>query len=173
MGRARVIAINDAVRLAPWADLLYFCDEQWYRWHETEVREFEGMKATLENFALRDEVPGLACLAKRGEAGLCAEPDGLHTGSNSGFQAINLAVHLGARKIVLLGYDMKAKAGQAHWFGDHPVPTVKTLWKDLFIPAFRTLADPLKRRGVEVVNATPDSALDVFPFSPLREALCS
>ena len=29
-GRARVIAINDAYRLVPWADLLYFCDYRWW-----------------------------------------------------------------------------------------------------------------------------------------------
>jgi hypothetical protein len=28
-GRARVIAVNDGYRLAPWADVLYACDRRW------------------------------------------------------------------------------------------------------------------------------------------------
>ena len=32
-GRARVIAINDAWRVAPWADVLYGCDGRWWRKH--------------------------------------------------------------------------------------------------------------------------------------------
>ena len=33
-GKARVIAINDAYRMAPWADMLYACDLKWWRWHD-------------------------------------------------------------------------------------------------------------------------------------------
>jgi hypothetical protein len=40
VGRAapKVIAINNAIELAPWADVLYFCDARWYEWHRDRVR---------------------------------------------------------------------------------------------------------------------------------------
>jgi len=36
---------------------------------------------------------------------------------------VNLAVQLGAARILLLGYDMRAVDGKTHWFGEHPWPT--------------------------------------------------
>jgi len=170
MGKARVIAINDAARLAPWADLLYFCDERWYRWHEKLVRGFAGMKVTLENYRLRDEVPGLLCLERHDEAGFWPHPDGLCTGSNSGYQALQVAAHLGARKIVLLGFDMKPAAdGRNHFFGEHP-DRVRPAF-GLFLRSFPAIARHLADRGIEVLNATPESALDCFPMRGLAEAL--
>jgi len=176
-GKATVIAINSAVFLAPWADALYFCDEQWYRWHEQTVKNFKGLKVTLENRKLAAELPGLVCMrqdgGKDGEpGGLCEAKDGLRTGLNSGYQAINLAVHWGARRIVLLGYDMKpALNGRMHWHTEHPVPTPKDA-PLAFLPHFDTLLEPLARLGVQVLNATPGSALEAFPKVSLEEALC-
>ena len=40
-----------------------------------------------------------------------------------------------------------------------------------FLQCFGTIAAPLAAAGVEVLNATPDSALDVFPLVPLATAL--
>ena len=176
-GRARVVAINSAVYLAPWADALYFCDAQWYRWHKETVKNFKGTKVTLENRELAAELPGLVCMRQDGGKdgpieGLCEEADGLRTGRNSGYQAINLAVHWGARIIILLGYDMKPAAdGRVHWHAEHPVATAPTT-PPQFSPHFRSLVAPLARRGVAVLNATPGSALDAFPHVCLEEALC-
>lgn len=173
-GRAKVVAINNAVHLAPWADLLYFCDERWYRWHEATVRAFPGQRATLKNYHLRDELPGLWCLRQDGEnttPGLCESPDGLRTGSNSGYQVLNLLAHLGAARVVLLGFDMTTREGRAHWHPEHPLPTPAGIYKSLMLPAFDTLRSPLAARGLSIVNATYGSALTTFPYRPLREAL--
>jgi hypothetical protein len=47
-GRAHVIAINDAFRLAPWADVLYACDWQWWK-ANPEAYDFAGLKVSIEN----------------------------------------------------------------------------------------------------------------------------
>lgn len=44
----------------------------------------------------------------------------LAVGGNSGYQAINMAYHLGYSEIILLGYDMGLSGDQTHWHGDHP-----------------------------------------------------
>ena len=175
-GRAKIIAINNAVDLAPWADLLYFCDERWYRWHEETVRRFEGRRVTMENEGLLAELPGLTCMKndtkRTGEReGFCESPDGLRTGGNGGYQVLQLAAHLGARRVVLLGYDMRPIDGKAHWHEEHPIPTPLDCLTG-YADGFRTLVEPLRRRGVEVINATPGSALDFFPRATLQEALC-
>jgi len=170
-GRAKVIAINDAVRLAPWADLLYFCDERWYRWHEAEVKAFRGIRATLENGRLESELPGLISFKNAGTSGCSLTPGALATGRNSGYQAIQVAAQLGVSKLVLIGFDMKAVDGRSHWFGEHPSAGSPDRFEKNFAPLFDQLARPMELLGMRVVNATPGSALRLFPREPLEEAL--
>lgn len=166
-GRARVVAVKDTVRLAPWADVLYACDEKWWRAHP-ETAEFPGPKYALER-TLR---PDVQTLRIAGDMGLELRPSGLCTGRNSGYQAINLAVHLGAKRIVLLGYDMQPTGTQHHWFGHHPYSKQAPPYA-LFLPMFATLIEPLRAIGVEVINATRSTVLEAFPKMTLAAALAS
>ncbi len=172
-GRARVIAVNDAWRLAPWAGVLYACDWRWWLKH-AGVPGFAGLKVTLSNSRGHlDHHPDIRIVENTGTEGLERAPTGLRTGRNGGYQAINLAVHLGASRIILLGYDMRAdRRGRTHWFGDHADwPTRPGVFAGVMLPCFATLVKPLEELGVQVVNCTPKSALDVFPKVPLEQAL--
>lgn len=171
-GRALVVAVKETVRLAPWADWMYFCDTYWFEENRDDVMNFKGKVATLGNEQLRGEIPGLVCYRHDGLEGLCEAPDGLRTGHNSGYQAINLAFHLGAQRIVLLGIDMKkSAAGAQHWFARKRKAPPIELYQEHMLPIFSTLIAPLTRLGVEVVNCSPDSALACFRKAPLEEAL--
>ncbi len=168
--KVRAIVINDAYRLAPWADILYACDLQWWRWHKG-VPEFAGKKVTIDARAF-DLFPDLKLLKNAGDSGLATVRNSIKTGRNSGYQAINLAVHLGVKRILLLGYDMRpSNSGKTHWFGDHPQPTKPQIYQEKMLPHFRTLVSPLKDRGVEVINCTPGSALEDFPHERLENVL--
>lgn len=161
-GRARVIVVNNAYQIAPWADVLYAADEKWWAWHQG-APPFEGLKYTID--PQRRAWPGLTVLRNAGPLGLESNPTGLRTGYNSGYQAINLAVHFGASRIVLLGYDMMGD----HFFGSHPDKT-----RPPFAPclrAFATLPAPLTAAGVEVLNATRRTALTAFPCVALETIL--
>jgi hypothetical protein len=166
-GRARVIAINDAYRLAPWADVLYACDLKWWGWHWKQgAGAFAGLKYSVDRHV---HLPGVTILQNTGNGGLGMEPIGLH-GKNSGHQAINLAVHLGAARIVLLGYDMQNGPGRRdHFFGNHPHGAGRNGKYDRWIAYMRTMVAPLKAAHVEVINCTRATALDCFPHRPLEE----
>jgi len=175
---ARMIVINDAYRLAPLADILYACDYRWWEWNHW-APEFRGVRVALgwngpertwyPGWNNRDLVidKGIRLVKSTGELGLESEDTGVRTGRDSGYQAINLAVHLGAKRIVLIGYDMRPVDGKNHWFGDHPhnVPPPPF---ELMLPAYESLVDPLKERGIEIFNCTRKSALEVFPMAPLE-----
>lgn len=162
-----MIAINDAYRLAPWADLLYAADHGWWRWHEG-APSFTGPKYAMH--AGSAEWPGVTVLQNTGIYGLELRPFGLRAGFNSGYQAINLAVHLGASRIVLLGYDMQApRRGPSHWFGEHPNQARSSY--GTFREAFPTIVEPLQQLGVAVLNASRETALECFPRVSLAEAL--
>ncbi len=172
-GRGRVIAVNDAWRLAPWAEVLYACDWRWWLKHEG-VPGFAGLKVTLSNSRGHlDDYPDIKVVENTGTEGLERAPTGVRTGRNGGYQAINLAVHLGARRVLLLGYDMKPDArGRTHWFGDHADwPTRPGVFAGVMLPHFAGLARELQALGVEVLNCTPTSALEAFPKVALEQAL--
>lgn len=166
-GKARVIVINNSYQLAPWADCLYACDARWWKWHDG-AKDFPGLKYSLQD--ARATGYGVTVLKNTGTTGLEVKPTGLRTGHNSGYQAINLAVHFGAKQILLMGYDMqRGRDGKVHWHGDHrQAPSVPFA---LFRPTFQTLVDPLQKLGVEVINCSRETALTAFPRASLREAL--
>ncbi len=162
-GKARIIAINMAYTLAPWADVLYGCDEQFWSFKKGAAASFKGLKYALESGAGR--WPGVQVLRQTGKEGLELDPTALRTGRNSGYQAMNLAVHLGAVKIVQLGYDM---AG-GHFCRDYPGTRMSPF--DDFIVKFQTLVKPLAKAGVSVVNCSRQTALTCFPRQSLASAL--
>jgi hypothetical protein len=166
-GKARVIAIKEASQLAPWADVLYACDEKWWRFYQG-APEFLGLKYALEPQSI--EWPGVKVLRDAGTLGVELDPTGLRTGYNSGYQAVNLAVHLGAARIILLGFDMwRGPEGRQNWFEkpglhlDSPYP--------IFHQAFASLVEPLKALGVEVLNASRFTVLPAFPRVVLEDVL--
>lgn len=164
-----VIAINDAHRLASWADVLYSSDQYWWP-HYAGVPSFGGLKFGLPPL---DPEPawGITILPVTGDAGIDPQSPGIRTGKNSGAAAINLAVHLGASRILLLGYDMQRTAGQTHWFGDHPKEIRANSPIDTFLSRFEVMAEPLRRLGVEVINCSRETALTCFRRAALAEVL--
>jgi hypothetical protein len=188
--KAKVIAIKEAgccaipgdVAPAPWADVLYAADEKYWRF-VNGAPDFMGLKYSIEDWpvddrnykpailaARRQVYPNVVLLRNAGAYGLELNPCGLRTGYNSGYQAINLAVHFGVRRIVLLGFDMWAGAnGRQNWFAKHP--THLDSQYALFLQAFATIAEPLKAAGVEVLNCSRFTVLSVFPRVPLEEVI--
>lgn len=170
-GTGRVIAINNAYLLAPWADVLYAADAKWIDdWHQG-VPSFTGPKYSIEG-GLRPATtrPDWQMLRNTGFLGLEHEPTGLRTGFNSGYQAINLAVHLGATRIRLLGYDMAlAHDGRSHWFGAHPDHGTSPYLQ--MREAFQSLISPLAELGIDVVNCSRQTALTAFPCVSLEQEL--
>lgn len=103
--------------------------------------------------------------------GLSSDPEYLVTGSHSGWQALNVAVLAGAKRILLLGFDARDPDGQAgHWFGEHPTPTPRAAYA-AYRKAFAAGAAAVKAAGVEVLNCSPGSAIDSFPRATIDEAL--
>lgn len=170
-GRARVITVNDAHRLAPFADGLYGSDHRWWK-HYQGCPDFQGLKfSVLAKYRARAiwQHPGLVYLDNAGERGLTTDASALCTGHNSGHAAVNLAVHLGAARIVLLGYDMYRTGGRAHFFGEHPQKLQQADAFEMFRKLFATLVDPLRALNIEIVNCSRQTALRCVPKARLED----
>lgn len=169
----KAIAVNDAYRLAPWADILYFADPRWYGWHKDKLHGFRGLKVSIDQGKTTLNEPDvhiIGQIANYSAHAISDEPDKVATGFASGYQAINIAYLAGASRIILLGFDARAVDGKMHWHGEHPVPTPRA-WFSEMPKHFVRLSDALIKRGVECVNASPGSALKCFRQVTLEEAL--
>ena len=166
--RCRVIVVNRSYERARWADILYGADVSWWR-AAANAPGFHGLKVCVEEIEFRD----VLVLGYRDEAhGLSCDPDALHCGGNSGYQAVNLAVLLGASTVALLGYDMRfGPHGEKHWHPDHvgrnPEDKVLARWAR----EFETMLPDLERAGTKVVNCTATSAIECFSFADISEVL--
>lgn len=164
---ASIIAVNDAYLYAPFAVALMASDAAWWIHKHPE---FAGLRFSLDPSASR--VQGVIVLKNTGIDGIELDPAGLKTGRNSGAAAVNLAVHFGAKRIILIGYDMDADSKRrSHFFGSHKFPLRDNSPFGLFREAFKHQVAPLQQLGIRIVNCSRRTALKCFPCRPLEEEL--
>jgi hypothetical protein len=173
-GQMRVIAIKENVELCPWAEVVYGCDAAWWR-NANGLPKYAGLKVSatprvvtrfpdIYIVPVQDPSCDRLVLAPLGTVG---------SGGNSGFQALNLAVQFGARRVLLIGFDMTDQFG-VHWYGrangngrSNPAEWNFRRWR----AAFATASVQLKAAGVQVLNASDLSVLTCFPKITLEQAL--
>lgn len=163
----RVIAINDAAYPCWFADVAYAADAHWWVAHR-QLPGFPGLKVSIAQAGHPPLPAEISFLRNTGLEGFDPDPTALRTGRNGGFQSVHLAAHLGATRIVLVGFDMHG----THWFGEHPRELQKTL--PIYGEMIRYLEDlgtELGRLGLTIVNATPKSALQKFKSVNLETEL--
>lgn len=170
----KVIAVNDNYQLVPFADMLYACDLKWWNWQYEDysilLHNFQGMKVTQDIDAAKQY--GLHYIeGDTKHAGLeTSDPSTIRTNLNSGAQALNIAYHTHARRVILLGFDCKNDVnGMSHWFGEHrddSHPCYSTI--NMF---FNQIAHDAKAHGLSIVNCTADTALTCFEKVDLEGAL--
>lgn len=164
-----MIAINNGYQIAPFADLLYACDLRWWIEHFANVvsTRFAGEMWTVSQDA-RDKY-GIQWISGQDFVGLSKNDTYIHTGSNSGYQAISLAYLFGCNPIYLLGFDMMATNGRKHWHKDHPPPLANGGNMPNWVHQMGFLARDLKAAGVRVINCSRHTALRCFERSTIQE----
>ena len=162
----KIVAVNNNYEICPDADYLYACDARWWK-HHSGVPFFLGRKFSLE----KTEYSDVYQLNNSGECGIDFEWPNIRTGKNSGYQAINLAVHMGAAKIILIGYDMQHTNGKKHWHGSHPTGLNNSQGVKRWVKYYNEAAVILKKKGIEVINCTIETALTCFDRAELRGVL--
>jgi hypothetical protein len=167
------ITVNDAYLMAPFAAVTYFADLKWWKWHKdrAEWKAFQGQKCSIW---IGGEMPADTAVyllrnVPEQNVGLSRNPGAVCTGSNSGYQAINIATLAGAKRVVLLGYDAQSVNGRDHYFGAHPDKSKPPY--DAIRIRFREAVAAAKAIGVEILNATPDSKIEAFRKVTLAECL--
>jgi len=176
----RVIGVNQAFRLGPWVDVCWFGDKQWYSQNLPDIKEYGGLIVTCSVEAQANKrLKRVKYLGRSKQKGIeIKRRTHIAWNGNSGASAVNLAYWLGAKRVVLLGFDMKnpedPKDMQSHWH-NHYEPKIDKRTRKLidpyprFMKGWPVIKIDADRAGLEIINATPNSALTLFEYRSLEE----
>ena len=150
-----IIAVNNSWRAAPFCFAIYAADCCWWEEYSEDItipaERWCGDNFTASRFGigfLESKIPG---------------------SFNSGQRAIELAIRLGAQRVLLLGYDCSIRHGE-HWHGKHstlanPDSFSVNRWHD----EFERLRNAYP--SIEILNCSRRTRLNCFPKMSLEAAL--
>jgi len=170
-----IIGVNCAYLLGNWIDMVFFGDDGFFNKQEVGLAKFPGLRVTCHPKVVVDWIKVLARDPKY--YGISDNSRTVSWNHNSGAAAISIAANAGAKRIILLGFDMKlSSANDQHWHDlykkgkivgkrQNKLPFGKQL------VGFPQIAKDAKKRGIEIINANPDSAINDFKKVSIKE-LC-
>ena len=143
------IAVNMSWKMAPFASIIYAGDFVFWEHYRHEITIDAERWTCCERAAKDYEINHHKA---RGAY-------------NSGLRAVELALEMGAAKILLLGFDASIKAG-VHWHENYKkTKNPDALRCHKWVSQFDYL------RGKNIINCAPNSALTQFPKMTVKEAL--
>lgn len=156
----KTIVTNTTFRLAPWADVLFGHDREWWRLHSEEIEAtgFKGLCYSMQpktNAFGAEPIHGMGWIPLAGNSGACA---------------LALAARFGVAKIILLGADCKA-GEKKHWHEDHPAPLKNAQSVDKWPAQYAKAVQFAKHAGAEVVNCSRATALECIRIGVLEDEL--
>lgn len=186
-----VIGVNDAAIHAPHIDRIVSMDRLWaeYRWPILRAgkRRTWLRRSATQNLPIEPQDADWLTIFENDNASTIFAELRRHesesytlNGTNSGFCALNLAYQMRPARIFLLGFDMnRDQFGRAYWHAPYPWnPSHRhgattngkyAQWAKQFSAAARALA----AAKIEVLNVSPQSAIEVFrkitPAQYMRE----
>lgn len=174
--KKNTIAVNSSLYIGNWVDVLFFGDAKWYWWNKECVDAYKGYKVSMNicwpgrDKSIADQ-PDI-WIIQRKHGGFERRHGYLSFNHSSGAAAINLAYRLGASRIILLGFDMQLVNSERN-YKEHVQMASRN--KDSF-PYMRQGMENLARamkgiKGVEVLNANPESALTCFKKVNVEEVI--
>jgi hypothetical protein len=173
----KAIVINLSFRLAPWAPVWFFTDSSIYERYRDDVAAWPGEIVSMSRTAKREIPDKVKRVQGEGDPSFPVRDfprlgsPVIRQGRSSGHTAVSLAVALGAKQIVLLGFDMRLVEGREHHHQEYAGPRDQDIYAREFVPGFDGWNAAALAAGVEILNATPGSAVTEFPFRDLDEIL--
>ena len=167
----KVVGCNDAYLFGEdVVDVLTFGDLKWYNHHKQKPAFFAFQNPKITNHPRLKDEQGIIWAPR--------EQHGFHLSAlgwngNTGSMAINIALLLGAARVLLVGFDMAlGPDGKGHWHKhelDSPQEHHYTRYKE---EIERTASDISKKwPGVTIINLNPLSTMSTFPKMAWEEAV--
>ncbi|MFA5655958.1 MAG: hypothetical protein WDA37_04370 [Dysgonamonadaceae bacterium] len=172
-----VIGINVAYRIGDWIDMIFFGDTGFFRQHKQYLANWKGLKVSCA--PQKEKIDDWVKIVDRDTKkprGISSNPCAVSWNKNSGAAAISLAVHTGAKRIFLLGFDMRYdETHEQHWHSVYKRNIVESKKnKSPFhqhLIGFTQIARDAGKLGVQIYNVSPNSAITTLPKITLEEAI--
>lgn len=173
-GLGYILAVKAAIHDLPFADAGFGLDLPWMK------REYDFLsKLTMplylsipvdhpENAPAMENAIYLR--RRRRHDGLSENPEEIESGGNSGFGGFNLATLKRAKLIYLFGFDYTG----SHYCPEHykhQTPGQNAVYLSRWATNFTPAMPQLKRLGIKVKNASPNSNVRDFEKCTLEEAI--
>jgi hypothetical protein len=175
-----VIGVNTAYQLGDWVDIALFGDIQFYLDHSSRLLKFRNLKVSCHP-RVHNGKPGVYHVKyleqdRTKVKGLSSRVGHVGWNKHSGAVAINLAYHLGVKRVYLLGFDMRLDInGKSHSHAEyqqegfprnkHRVPFSGHL------KAYPFIAKDAAKLKLEIINVNDNSAITQFPIAKLEDVL--
>lgn len=174
--KKHVIGINVAYMIGEWVDIVFFGDGSFFDAHKERLYMFSNLK--VSSVPQTEKFSWIKTLNKDPSHpfGISTHPATVSWNKNSGASAISVAVHTGAKRIFLLGFDMRLDEQNTQHFhsiynGNGKPKNPRNLPFQRHLQGFPAIARDAKTIGVEIYNVNPQSAINEFPKLTLQEAL--
>jgi hypothetical protein len=177
--KKHVIGINIAFMIGDWMDIIFFGDNGFFNRYAEGLANYPGIRATCTSQII-DPPNWVKLLTKDLEhpRGISTFPSMVSWNGNSGAAAISIAANAGAKRIVLLGFDMNlSESNHIHWHDVYQRGKITTedqkkrLVFDRHLKGFEQIAKDARKRGIEILNASPTSEIKEFPKVTVKSLL--
>ncbi len=149
-------------------NICIFGDAKFFQKYKRDLSSYKGVVVTNCSQLQKNSTPWLWTMPRQA-VGL--HKDALGWNANTGASAINLALILGAKRVFLLGFDMKLSVnGKNNWHTkglDKPNAGICERMNSSFRHVYRDWHKKFSDR--EIINVTDDSALSGFPKIGVNE----
>jgi hypothetical protein len=170
-----VIGINVAYKIGNWIDMVFFGDGKWFVKEKEELEQFPNLKVGSTSQCIKY----LWCKyisRDNSKLGISSDSGKVCFNYNSGASAISIAANAGAKRIFLLGFDMQYVSGERHFHREYSNGKPANLKKarrsfSLHLKGFPKIKEDADKRGIEIYNVCPNSAITCLPKITLEEAL--
>lgn len=161
------IAVNSSYQIAPWADLLFFADDRWFKREmkerPAELTKFKGRILTTSIHVKDPRLEKLKKVAPTKAVPLATDRGTIAIERTSVHACLNICLHAKAARVVLIGVDNRdGDNGRIHHHDEYPWPRRHSTW-DVKRKQLQLVVDPLREAGIQVLNASPISTLEWWP----------
>jgi hypothetical protein len=176
-----VIGVNMAFTIGDWMDIVFFGDNGFFLRYQEQLANYPGLRVTCTG-QTSVNVPWMKVLEKDTEhvRGISRIPGKISWNKNSGAAAINLAAHTGAKRIILLGFDMNLNENKnQHWHDIYQRGKIEeekdrrrtAATFERHLKGFAQIAFDARVLGIEILNASPTSEIKEFRKTTVKELL--
>lgn len=176
-----IIGINAAFLLGRWVDMVFFGDNGFFLKNRRALAAFAGLKVSCAPKVNQPQYrgDGIKFTPRNGShsRGIATTRGTVSWNKNSGAAAISVAAHTGAKRIILLGFDMRCGEDAAqHWHAEYGrqagnPKNEKGLPFPRHLLGFPAIARDARRMGIEIINASPHSRITEFKQANVKDLI--